>query len=156
MHARNYISSTFLKSRVLVSNQPEKSNHCLKSSLAAWDPNLSLNGIIRSSMKNTYFCDRGGPHTPFLRFSSLESRNIYAFSALVTAEYTIEYDLYFWLITGIYLNSISRESQLLPHPVGPISRRLFLATTWVSTIYPRRIVSIVGINFVNAEPFLLI
>jgi len=49
------MSSTFLKSRVLVSNHPEKSNHCLRSSFAACDPNLSFYGIIRSSMKKIYF-----------------------------------------------------------------------------------------------------
>lgn len=68
----------------------------------------------------------------------------------------MEYDLYFWLMTGIYLNRMSRDNQLLPQPVGPISIRLFLATICVSTIYPRRIVSIVGMNLVNAEPFLFI
>ena len=64
----------------------------------------------------------------------------------------MEKDLYLVDMIGSCLNKVSLESQLLPEPVDPISKRLFLQMRFASTIYPNLIVSTVGINLLNIEP----
>ena len=64
----------------------------------------------------------------------------------------MENDLYLVDMIGSCLNRVSRESQLLPQPVDPMSKRLFLQIRLASTTYPSLIVSTVGINLLNIDP----
>ena len=76
-------ASNFINVNSLLLYQPWWSIYYLISSTGGYAPYSSFLGIFKSSTKITHFFPIGGPYTPFLLFSTLESIVSYVWFALV-------------------------------------------------------------------------
>mmetsp|Transcript_14901 Transcript_14901/g.36049 ORF Transcript_14901/g.36049 Transcript_14901/m.36049 type:complete len:378 (-) Transcript_14901:66-1199(-) len=125
----------------LRSYHPWWSIHCRSSSMGGCAKYFSRIGMLRSSMRMAYFLPAGGPNTPFLRLSILESMKSWVWLAEVRALNVMNTLMN---CSGMWLLSLSITFSVLPVPVSPTHSTWLSLSSSLSMTYVYRTVSAVG------------